>query len=301
MAPKTHRNAKLSRISEAQREHSYGTRKVLAGNQRVSEIFRSRENELNDIARYSNALSQSVNSCEIDVIKRNRSLAYLKIRRYDAALSDTGFPDFGDEHSEKALFRAAEALYHLTRFEECCKVLEMLRKDFPDNKQAIVVLDRARRRRAEKVSGNFDFKLLQAEAKKYRPPHLDHATYVGPVEVRRTISKGRGLFVTKPIKVGDLILCEKAFSHAYVDDTDNANASLTFLMNPETNKGFMGGQADLIRMIVQKLYNNPSMASSFTELHHGTYRAANVPYVDEQPVVDTYVCPMKRRLSTSPD
>lgn len=300
MAPKTHRNAKLSRISEAQREHSYGTRKVLAGNQRVSEIFRSRENELNDIARYSNALSQSVNSFEIDVIKRNRSLAYLKIRRYDAALSDTGFPDFGDEHSEKALFRAAEALYHLTRFEECCKVLEMFRKDFPDNKQAIVVLDRARRRRAEKVSGNFDFKLLQAEAKKYRPPHLDHATYVGPVEVRRTISKGRGLFVTKPIKVGDLILCEKAFSHAYVDDTDNANASLTFLMNPETNKGFMGGQADLIRMIVQKLYNNPSMASSFTELHHGTYRAANVLYVDEQPVVDTYVCPMKRRLSTSP-
>jgi hypothetical protein len=62
----------------------------------------------------------------VEVIKRNRSLAFLKTKQYDAALSDTGFPNFGEEASDKALFRAAEALYHLARYEESCKVLEQL-------------------------------------------------------------------------------------------------------------------------------------------------------------------------------
>jgi hypothetical protein len=221
------------------------------------------------------------------VIKRNRSLAYLKTKQYDAALSDTGFPDFGEEASEKALFRAAEALYHLTRYKECCKVLEQLCKLFPANKDATGVLARAQRRYAESSGGQFDFKLLQAEAKILRPPHLDHATYIGPIEVRKAKGKGRGLFATKPMKAGDLVLCEKAFSHAHVDDTDGSNASLTLLMNVETEKGFMGGQADLIQLITQKLYKNPSMAATFLALHHGDYKAVATISVDGQPVVDT--------------
>jgi hypothetical protein len=141
------------------------------------------------------------------------------------------------------------------------------------------VLDRARRRCAESSTWNFDFKILQAEAKKHRPPHLDHATYIGPVEVRKTKGKGRGLFTTKPVKAGELILCEKAFSYAYVDGKNNSNASLTLLMNTETNKG--------IRLITQKLYKNPSIASAFTDLHHGAYKAVDVLSVDGQPMVDT--------------
>jgi outer membrane protein assembly factor BamD (BamD/ComL family) len=61
---------------------------------------------------------------------------YLKTKNYDPALSDTGFPDFVEEASEKALFRAVEALYNLTRYEECCKVLEKFCDLFPTNKEA---------------------------------------------------------------------------------------------------------------------------------------------------------------------
>lgn len=144
------------------------------------------------------------------------------------------------------MFRAAEALYHLSRYDDCCEVLKKLCNLFPNNDQATAVFARAQRRCAETSSGQFDFKLLQAEAKKHRPPHLDHATYVGPVEVRKVKGKGRGLLTTKPVKAGDLILCEKAFSHAHIDDEQESNASITLLMNVETDKGFMGGQADLI-------------------------------------------------------
>ncbi|KAH8642620.1 hypothetical protein IG631_00083 [Alternaria alternata] len=89
------------------------------------------------------------------------------------------------------------------------------------------------------------------------------------------------------MKSGDLVLCEKAFSHAHVDDEKKGNANITLLVNVETDKAFMGGQADLIQSITQKLYKNPSMAPDFTNLYHGDYQAVDVHSVDGQPVIDT--------------
>ncbi|KAF2447508.1 hypothetical protein P171DRAFT_509783 [Karstenula rhodostoma CBS 690.94] len=241
------------------------------------------------IKEYSNALTVANIPDEIEIIKRNRSLAFLKTKQYDAALSDTGFPNFGSEPVEKSLFRAAEALYFLSRFRDSSKVLELLRAKFPNNEQALAVLERVRRRCLEQDDGNYDFKLLQAEAKKLRPPQLDHATYIGPVEIRNTKTKGRGLFVTKAVKAGDLLLCEKAFAHAYAAEGDEGNSKVTLLMNLETKRGLMGGHADLITTITQKLFRNPSVAPSFTTLYHGNYETASTPMVDGQPIVDTFL------------
>jgi hypothetical protein len=185
------------------------------------------------------------------------------------------------------LFRAAEALYFLRRFKDSIGVLEILRANFPDSQQALTVLERARNRHMEEISGAYNFKLLQREAKKLRPPYLDHATYIGPVEVRNTTGKGRGLFVTRAVRAGDLLLCEKAFSHAYVPESGDLNSKTTLLLNVDTERGFMGGQADLIRAIAQKLYCNPSVAPVFTALHHGAYKPTNTLVVDGRAVVDT--------------
>lgn len=141
----------------------------------------------------------------------------------------------------------------------------------------------------------YDFKQLQAEAKESRPPHLDHATYVGPVEIRQTESKGRGLFVTQDVKAGDLLLCEKAFSHGHVDEDPGAgpgregSSKIKLLMNPETGEAVFGAQADLITCIVQKLYHNPSVAPAFIALYHGAYKGVSTAMIDAQPVVDTQV------------
>ncbi|OBT80180.1 hypothetical protein VF21_00589 [Pseudogymnoascus sp. 05NY08] len=244
------------------------------------------------IAIYSDALAQPTSVDEADTIKRNRSLAFLRTKQFDAALSDTGFPNFGDNASEKAMFRAGEALYHLGRFDECCKVLAMLYRLYPLNVLARASLDRAKSRLAEQKTGEFNFKLLQAEAKKLRPPHLDHATYIGPVEVRQTASKGRGLFVTKSVKAGDLLLCEKAFAHCYAPEESDAKkageSTISILMNPETNTAFMGTQADLLMGIVQKMYHNPSVSSAFTDLYHGDYKGVDIEVVDQTPIVDTF-------------
>jgi len=136
-------------------------------------------------------------------------------------------------------------------------------------------------------STTFDFKLLQAKANKLRPLRIDHATYIGPVEVRETISKGRGLFATKSMKVADLLLCEKAFAYALTDEVSDSNASPTAPLDIETGRCFSGGEADIIRFIAQKLCCNPSTASNFTNPYHGDYKAMDVLSVDRKPVVDT--------------
>ncbi|KAF2823717.1 hypothetical protein CC86DRAFT_354942 [Ophiobolus disseminans] len=267
-----------------------------AGAEESVELFKSRgDAAVKDrkywraIQEYSCAISSGATPERSEVIKRNRSLAYLKTKQFDAALSDTGFPSFDSAPVEKALFRAAEALYDLERFSECGEVLDKLCAKFPNNQQALAILARARSRCSEQQNGAYDFKLLQREAEKIRPPQLDHATYVGPVETRQAAGKGRGMFVTSAVKAGDLLLCEKAFSHAYVSEDGAGNSKTTILMHVETEKGFMGGQADLITLIVQKLRRNPSLAPAFLALHHGAYEPAKESTVDGTPIIDTFL------------
>jgi hypothetical protein len=165
--------------------------------------------------------------------------------------------------------------------------MELLLANFPHNKEASAGLERARGRSLEEKSGDYNFRQLQKKAKKLSPPQLDHATYIGPVEVKQTKAKGRGLFITKAVKAGDLLFCEKAFASAYTNEDTKGGSKMTMLMNPETNRGFFGAQADLIKLIVQKLHCNPSLAPAFTTLYHGDYDRVSTTAVDGEPVVDT--------------
>lgn len=191
-----------------------------------------------------------------------------------------------DSSSEKALFRKSQALYYLRRFQESCEVHTLLNKEYASNAAARKEFDRATARLAEAQSGKYPFKRLQREAMKIRPPHLDRATYVGPVSVRSTESRGRGLFTTAAVRAGDLLFCEKAFAHAFHDEDGNSQ-NISLLMNTETQTMAMGTQAELISFITQKLYKNPSLMSAFTDLYHGSYKPVDVSEVDGIPVVDT--------------
>jgi tetratricopeptide (TPR) repeat protein len=239
------------------------------------------------IHRYTAAMLQTPTNDQTDVLKRNRALAYLKTKQFDAALTDTNFPDFGSQPSEKALFRAAEALYALRRFQEARQVLELLSDSFPSNTRAEDVLEHARNRCSEQGSGQYNFKRLQVEARKSRPPQLDHATYIGPIEVRKVANKGRGLFVTQSVRAGDLLLVEKAFTHAWVDNKEKTQSKSVLLLNIETSRGFAGGQAELITTTVQKLFRNPSLSREFCSLYHGDYKPVENLTADGQPIVDT--------------
>ncbi|KAL4920601.1 hypothetical protein BDW62DRAFT_176862, partial [Aspergillus aurantiobrunneus] len=256
---------------------------------------------------YSQALRSSPTAGEALTIKLNRALAFLRSHQFGAALHDldTGLPD--TKSSEKALFRKSQALYYLQNFQESCETHQILSKEYPENTIAKSESSRASARLAEQQGGIYQFKRLQREAQQRKPPLLDHATYVGPVAVRPTESRGRGLFTTHAVQAGDLLFCEKAFAHALHDSKDPAK-SLAILINAQTDTMTMGTQADVIALIAQKLYKNPSLLSTFTDLYHGSYKPVTVSEVDGTPVVDTFLieriimlncfgCPLSSRES----
>jgi hypothetical protein len=241
--------------------------------------------------RYSRALKSTQDPGVAQKLKLNRALALLKANNFDAALADLEPMVSNPKPVEKALYRKAQALYYLQKFEECCKALTTLHSEYPENVQAKKELLRATERYQEQRTGIYRFKQLYAEAAKLRPPHLDHATYIGPVTIRESGVRGRGLFTTKAIKVGDLLFCEKAFVHAYIADethgVSDRDDGLTLLVNVETDRVTMGAQSELIRMIFQKISKSPSFAPAVIDLHHGSYNSTGFCTVDSTPIIDT--------------
>jgi hypothetical protein len=167
----------------------------------------------------------------------------------------------------------------------------MLCKKYPNNVDATKELTRVRCRLLEEKSGKYDFKAMYEEASKLRPPHLDHATFTGPVTVKATKGRGQGLFTTKAVKAGDLVLCEKAFAHCYANTKENSaySSKINILLNIHTSQGSIGAQNELITTIVQKLRRNQSFLQEFAALHHGSYKPVDATEVDGKPIIDTYV------------
>lgn len=195
--------------------------------------------------------------------------------------------------SEKAFYRVACAMSGLGRFSECLETLEVLLAHHPECEPAKKELARTQRLSREQARGEYDYKAMY-EAAKDTPPCLDNATYIGPVEIKDSNGHGRGLFATEDIAAGEILLCEKAFAHCFAAneaDKDNSNVSsrTTLLMDTQTNRAYMGAQADLITRIIWTLQKNPSLMPKYNSLYHGDYVPVKEASVDGMPVIDTYV------------
>ena len=193
-------------------------------------------------------------------------------------------------NTEKGLYRAARSLYELGRFQEGHRVFETLLAAFPGSEAATKELRRTEDRLREQDHGLFNFMAMHEAAAEKAPPCLDIATYKGLVTIKMTEGHGRGLFSTRDVAAGDLLLCEKAFSYSFLD---NSSTSL------RSASAVKGTPADLVTTTAHKLLRNPSAISTVTSLHHGTYEPVKETTVDGMPIVDTYAnCILVSPLST---
>ncbi|RAL12407.1 uncharacterized protein BO97DRAFT_434384 [Aspergillus homomorphus CBS 101889] len=236
---------------------------------------------------YRCAIDWSPTADEAVTIKLNRALASLRFHQFDSALRDLEITTPKTKPSEKALLRKAQALYHLDRFQESCGVHKVLRKEYPENTTAQREFARAIARLEEQRKGIFPVKKMQLEATKRRTPILDHATYIGSVSVRSTRYAGQGLFTTQAVKAGDLLLCEKAFAYAHLNVEDYTK-SIVCRIDPVRERFSAGSVVELLRLMTQKLYKNPSHMPFVTKLYHGEHESdSDVREVDHLPVIDT--------------
>ena len=231
---------------------------------------------------YTLALHRSTTSEISDILHLNRSLVNIKLQRYDNALKDIGLTADAQQ-SEKGLYRSALSLYNLGEFQQSHQVLTSLVFHLSQSESGKDMMLRTTQRLKEQKNGDYDFKAMYKAAQE-TPPCLDNATFIGNVEVRASKGRGRGLFTTKDVTAGELLLCEKAFSYC-----SSEHSKATLLMNVDTDRGVLGTQADLITATVQKLFCNPSLRSMFTSLYHGDYQPVDDVEIDGMPIVDTYI------------
>ncbi|KAE8350677.1 hypothetical protein BDV28DRAFT_150698 [Aspergillus coremiiformis] len=238
---------------------------------------------------YTKALDCQPTPAETHSLKLNRCLAFLKTEQLDAALADAEAAIRTSGPSEKALFRKSRALYDLRRYRDCCDALKDILRVSPNNEAANAQFTRAIARLKEQEHGKYALESLYAEAARLPLPCLDHATYIGPVAVRSSGSRGRGLFTTKPVAVGELLLCEKAFAYSSFEPTSRGSQSIASWINTESSIITNGAQAELFNLTLQKLHKNPSLIPDFNQLHRGKYKSIGSHTDDGTPVVDTYL------------
>ena len=182
--------------------------------------------------------------------------------------------------NERGLSLKAHALYGFRRFRECHNKLVELNELYPGKGDALL---KRCETRLEEEKGHYDWASMLEQAQS-SDPEMDRATYIGPIEVRPCPieSHGRGLFTTKNVDAGELLLCEKAFSAAFAREESEV------LFMEENEEEVLRLRAELATKTFVKLIRNPSLQGNLEDLFPG-------PDADEERdgkgkvVVDEYV------------
>lgn len=189
------------------------------------------------------------------------------MERFEHALADATRMSSEVSPTVKSLFRTAMAYYELGNFAKCREALcELLTLD-PDEPSGKTLLERVDVRLQEETTGEYSFARMYAQASK--GTHLvDCASFYGPIEVRETPDHGRGLFLTRDVSAGDLILCEKAVAYTHRDfwkeESDHC-----MLMTLDTPRAADDSQANLSFQLQKKLLHNPAAAQPIAHLFAG--------------------------------
>ncbi|KAJ4050298.1 hypothetical protein NW761_005089 [Fusarium oxysporum] len=120
------------------------------------------------------------------------------------------------------------------------------------------------------------------------PPLIDCATFSSLVEIRVAPGRVMGLFLTKDVSAGDLILCGKAFSYYFMDD-EKSHETYPILLNMSSKELTPGGSVHLWLQVTQKLFHNPGYIYTIQELFHGNHKKLQIIECDGSPVVDSFM------------
>jgi tetratricopeptide (TPR) repeat protein len=224
---------------------------------------------------------------------RNRSFVNLVLNHLDEAKADalaslTGLED--QNHKEldsKAYSRAGSAAYNLGEFQEAKSFFEEQQRLAPGDKDAAASLRKTELRLLEQATGVYDFKKIKARLITAHPnhPRVDTASFTSNANVGESPGCGRGLFATRDMSSGEIILCEKAFCVVWGHE-DEAMTAMTYDGRDDRIRVVPAG---LCKAIVQKLLNNPSQVDTVMGLY-GDYRGLGKHLImgDSGPVIDAF-------------
>lgn len=226
-------------------------------------------------------------------LHRNRSMARLNLGHHEKAVQDALAAIIrGDQLSDeekamnwKSFFRAGRAEYELGDFVAAEQYFSQGLDSSPSNKELLVHLRRTVDRIKEQRSGEYDFAAMSRSATKENTI-LDHASFMSNVKVGLAGNRGQGLFATKTLAPGDLIMVEKAFYVIF----KRANPKDIFIIaDIEAKCSYQAKHTERIYGMINKLIHNPKQARCYMDLYDGgQFENKELKFVDGMAAVDTF-------------
>jgi tetratricopeptide (TPR) repeat protein len=221
---------------------------------------------------------------------RNRSFVRLKLGQYEGAVTDAIASlcnqTLDKRKDAKSYFRAGQASYALGDYEEAATYLRKLLDLESDHPDAAQLLSKTGARLREQTSGVYDLAAIKNSISG-KKPRADAADFLSNTTVKPSIhSRGRGLFATRDLKPGDLILAETAFASVWDCEKTHVMAMKWDARFPNL---FNEQEVELWKVVLQHVRNNPVAGRGLLELD-GDYDVlgSQVVEVDGMQVVDAY-------------
>lgn len=138
-------------------------------------------------------------------------------------------------------------------------------------------------RSIKQSTGEFDFPTILAEAEIRGSNSMNCASFLSNTAARKSGIAGDGLFATKALKMGDIVMCEKAFS---MNHSRDAHFLILKTIDAAPTDAF---HPHLVARITEKLRQDPRTAEQFFSLHSGSNDPLDLGIVDGDVPIDTFL------------
>lgn len=235
-----------------------------------------------------NSNESSSDTLTLALLHLNRAAAHLHLERYRAALLDaekcqsllSERPSHEVAFLEKTLCRKGKAFYGLRSFRKSLEVFEEALTLFPDSVAAKEGLKQSESRIREEATGCYD--MLSLYMSSQTAGRMDVGDHIGPVTVKGSPSKGRGLFTTRDVRPGEVLLATKAYAAVFPDEDFNVIA-----LNLLTDQLETSTQVQIVSEVIYKLSDDPSSAGHVYGLHQGPGHTGSLDYDLHAPKPET--------------
>ena len=239
-----------------------------------------------------NACSKDGTDIKYDLL-RNRAAANILLGQFKQGLIDAeaaiipngqGRDDKIKTLNTKAFERAGHAAYTLGNYDKAGKLYRQALDLSPNHKEILEALQNLEERQQERSTGNYNFEKMNKSCSKKRN-RPDHASFISNTEIRDAGKHGRGLFTTKAIQAGELIICEKALAIWF--DSDPVSRSFSIL-NSKAKRRATGTKPPLLLSVCAKLSHDIETAEEYFKLYDGTTTETRPKEIDGTVAIDTF-------------
>lgn len=204
-------------------------------------------------------------------LHRNRAHIRLSLGRYEGAIADAQASlilksDTTNKGIDaKAYFRAGRASYKLKLFDQAVSFFRRQLELEPAERDGLQELSKTEARLHEEATGVYD---LATIITKLTPenPRVDTANFTVNTVIKASAGRGRGLFATRSLNIGDLIMAETAFCGVWGHEKAGA---MSLKWDARSPQRIVPSQVGLWRKIVHQMRHNPETSRALLDLQGG--------------------------------